>query len=120
MIYNNYLNKRFSVIVLSYIIFLSSSSSLFASGGIFGFHKPPCEEGSVHDPETHRCFYCSDGSNPIEEDILSKDKKCLGVPYIGKKCSIGKNPFYDKVRNLCVYCESGYVFSTNTDKCYIH
>ncbi|MBY0501331.1 MAG: hypothetical protein K2P93_04950 [Alphaproteobacteria bacterium] len=88
-----------------------------AQGSIFGFDSPPCFEGSHYDEKNHLCFYCPEGTKE-ENENFSVNKKCKGNPFIGMKCLQGQSEIFDEKKKLCIYCENGYVFGSNSEKCY--
>jgi len=94
------------------------STSALALGGLFGIRIPVCPPGSTHEPKSHRCFYCPDGSEPMKTTTSSTGFKCLGIPLLGKKCNMGEDHFYDIKTNICMLCESGYTFYLNRELCY--
>lgn len=98
-------------------VLLLTTSSLLAQGGIFGFHLPPCPDGGIHDSKKHFCYYCAEGTNPLN-DALLKTKRCVGITNIGTQCENGTNALFDQKKNLCSYCEMGYSFSFNKTHCY--
>ena len=106
------------MVMRSFLILFLTTSSLFAQGGMFGFHGSPCPEGGTHDPELNHCFYCPQGAQLVIEPSSKAKKWCSGVALLGEPCPRGEDVWFDDAKNLCLYCSLGYTFSHDHTKCH--
>ncbi len=110
--------------IRSFLILILATSSLFAQGGMFGFHPSPCPEGGTPDSNNKQCLYCPQGTELVTEPSSKarepslKTKWCSGIALLGNSCPIGEDAWFDDRKNLCIYCFSGYSFSPDHKECY--